>query len=307
MNGILCLAKKEFKTAFRDKVFFVIVLLFLLMSVASVYIGTTTKNAEMQAYENIVTVIKAQGGNLPGAPEIYPLAILRNIIEYITMIGAVLAIFLGFDSFSGERENGTLGLLLTRPIYRDQLVTGKLLGAGMIIGALLSVTLIFNITLFSVITGMIPSLSEILRLAVFILLAFVYMMVFYIGTLFVSIKTRDRAFGFLTMLVVWIFVSFVIPQLADTQRNFAYALNNVAGTVSQIPSDTVISKAIELFSPAVQFKHIGSDLLQVVSETATINVLQVIAKDIFALIYILVPGIVLIALSYTSVQKENVL
>lgn len=307
MNGILCLAKKEFKAAFRDKVFFVIVLLFLLMSVASVYIGTTTRNAEMQAYENIVTVIKAQGGNLPAAPEIYPLAVLRNIIEYITMIGAVLAIFLGFDAFSGERENGTLRLLLTRPIYRDQLVTGKLLGAGMIIGALLSVTLIFNITLFSVITGMTPSLSEILRLVAFIAIAFVYMMVFYIGTLFISIKTRDRTFGFLTMMVVWIFVSFVIPQLADTQRNFAYALNNVAGTVSQIPSDTVISKAIELFSPAVQFKHIGSDLLQVVSETATINVLQIIAKDFFALIYILIPGIALIALSYTSVQKENVL
>lgn len=307
MNGIFSLANKEFKTALKDKVFLMIVLLFLLMSVASVYIGTTTKNAEMQAYENIVAMIKTQGGNLPAAPEIYPLAILRNIIEYITMIGAVLAIFLGFDAFSCERENGTLRLLLTRPLYRDQLVTGKLLGAGMIIGALLSVTLIFNLTLFSVTTGIIPSLNEILRLVVFIALAFVYMMVFYIGTLFVSIKTRDRAFGFLTMMVAWIFVSFVIPQLADTQRNFAFALNNVAGTVSQIPTDTVISKTIELFSPAVQFKHIGNDLLQVVSKTATINVLQIIVKNVSALIYMLIPGIVLLALSYTAVQKENVL
>ena len=116
MNSILILAKKEFKTAFKDRVFFVIVLLFLVMSIASVYIGTTTKNAEMKAYQSIVSVIKSQGGNIPAPPEIYPLAILRNIIEYITMIGAVLAIFLGFDAFSGERENGTLSLLLTRPI-----------------------------------------------------------------------------------------------------------------------------------------------------------------------------------------------
>jgi len=307
MNSILILAKKEFKTALKDSVFFVMVILFLAMSVASVYIGSTTKNAEMQAYQNIVTVLQSQGGILPAAPEIYPLAILRNIIEYVTMIGAVLAIFLGFDAFSGERENGTLRLLLTRPLYRDQLLTGKLFGAGMIIGALLSVSLVFNITLFSVATGLKPSLNEILRLVAFIVLAFVYMMSFYIATLYVSIKTRDRAFGFLAMMVVWIFISFVVPQLADTQRNFAYAINNVAGTVSQIPSDTAISKAIELFSPTVQFKHISNDLLQVVPETATINVFKILVKDLFELIYILIPGIVLLMLSYTAVQKENAL
>ena len=307
MNSILILARKEFKTAMKDSVFFVMAILFLAMSVASVYIGSTTKNAEMLAYQNIVTVLQSQGGILPAAPEIYPLAILRNMIEYITMIGAVLAIFLGFDAFSGERENGTLRLLLTRPLYRDQLLTGKLLGAGMIIGALLSVTLVFNITLFSVATGLIPSLNEILRLVVFIVLAFVYMMSFYIATLYVSIRTRDRAFGFLAMMVVWIFISFVVPQLADTQRNFAYAINNVAGTVNQIPSDTVISKAIELFSPTVQFKHISNDLLQVVSETATIPIFKILVKDLFELIYIFIPSIVLLSLSYTSVQKENAL
>lgn len=307
MNSMNILAKKEFKTAFKDKVFFVIVMLFLIMSIVSVYIGSTTKNAEMKAYEDIVSVIQAQGGTIPVAPAIYPLAILRNIIEYITMIGAVLAIFLGFDTFSSERENGTLRLLLTRPLYRDHLVTGKLLGAGMIIGAILCVTLIFNLTLFSVVTNLIPSFDEILRLAVFIVLAFLYMMSFYTATLFVSIKTRDRAFGFLTMMIVWIFISFVIPQLADTQRNFAYAISNVAGTISQIPADTAISKAIELFSPAVQFKHVSNDLLQVVSETAIINVFQVLKNDILALLNVLIPGIVFLIFSYTAVQKENAL
>lgn len=307
MHSLIILAKKEFKTAFKDKVFFIIAILFLIMSVASVYIGSTTKNAEIQAYKNIVSVAESQGAAIPAAPEIYPLAILRNIIEYIKMIGAVLAIFLGFDAFSGEREKGTLQLLLTRPLYRDQLVTGKLLGAGMIIGTLLSTTLVFNIILFSVSTGLLPGLNEILRLVTFILLAFVYMMCFYIGTLFVSIKVRDRAFGFLTMMVIWIFISFVIPQLADTQRNFAFSLNNIAGTVSSIPADTTISKAIELFSPAVQFSHIGNDLLQAVSQTATMNVSQILVKDLFELVYIFIPGIVLLLLSYIAVQKENAL
>ena len=132
------------------------------------------------------------------------------------------------------------------------------------------------------------------------------MMIFYIVTLFVSIKTGDRAFGFLTMMVVWIFVSFVIPQLADSQRNFAYALNTTAQTVTQMPSDTVISKGIEMFSPAVQFQNIGKDLLQGVSETATMNVLDILSRQVLSLLYMLAPGVILLFASYRAVQKEDV-
>ena len=133
------------------------------------------------------------------------------------------------------------------------------------------------------------------------------MMIFYIATLFVSIKTGDRAFGFLSMMVVWILISFVIPQLADSQRSFAYALNATNQTVTQIPSDTAISKGIEIFSPAVQFQNIGKDLLQGVSETAAMNVLQILLRQALSLLYILVPGVILLFASYRSVQKEEVL
>lgn len=308
MKQIFTIAAKEFKTAFKNKVFLVITALFLLLSIVSVYIGSSTKDAEMKAYQDIVALLKSQGAtSFPPSPEIFPLAILQNIVKYVSIIGVVLAVFLGFDAFSGERENGTLKLLLTRPLYRDQLVTGKLLGGGLVIGVLLVATLIFNTLLFSIVSGILPNLNELSRLIVFIIMAFIYMMIFYTATLFVSIKTGDRSFGFLTMMVVWILVSFVIPQLADSQRSFAYALNATNQTVTQIPSDTVISKVIEIFSPAVQFQNIGKDLLQGVSETAAMNVLEILSRQSLALLYILVPGVILLFASYRAVQKEDVL
>ena len=264
MKPIRIIAVKEFKAALKDKVFLVITALFMILSVISVYIGYSTKNAEMKAYQDIVTLLRSQNAtSFPPAPVIFPLAILENLSAYVSIIGAVLAVFLGFDAFSGERENGTLKLLLTRPLYRDQLVTRKLLGGGLVIGALLSVTLIFNTILFSIVSGLVPNADELSRLVFFTALAFIYMMVFYIATLFVSIKAGDRAFGFLLMMTVWIFVTFVIPQLADSQRNFAYALNSTSQTVTQIPSDTVVSKTIEIFSPAVQVRNMGKNLLHV--------------------------------------------
>lgn len=308
MSGILTLARKEMKAAFRDNIFLIIIGLFILLSVISVYIGSSTKNAELQAYQDIVQLLKGQGAtNLPSRPEIYPLSVLRNIISYVSMIGAVVAIFLGFETFSGERSNGTLKLIAVRPVFRDQIVTGKLIGGGMVIGVLLGIILIFNLVLFALISGITPSINEIIRLLFFFILAFVYMMIFYIATMYVSLKMNDSAFGFMLMMIIWVTISFVLPQLADSQRSFAYALNSTAQTVTQVPSDTVFSKAIELFSPAAQFQNIGENLLQVVPETANIGIFGLLQKQIEAIVEILLPGLALLLLSFKAAQKEEVI
>ncbi|AFA49483.1 ABC transporter permease [Acetobacterium woodii] len=307
MKAVLTLAQKEVMAAFRDKIFLIIVGLFVLLSIVSVYIGSSTKNAEMQAYQNIVELLKAQGKVIfPTPPEIFPLSILQNIITYVSMIGAVVAIFLGYEAFNGERNQGTLKLIATRAIYRDQIVTGKLLGGGMVLGLLLGIILIFNLTLFILISGLSPDINEIIRLLTFFMLALIYLMFFYTTTLFVSIKTNNSEFGFLLMMVVWITLSFVVPQLAESQRSFAYTLNATAQTVTQVPTDTLISRTIELFSPTVQFQNISKDLLQVTSETATIAVWKILEKKAGALVNILLPGIVLLIMSYRAAQKEEV-
>jgi ABC-2 type transport system permease protein len=307
MRQILIVATKEFKEAFRDKVFLLITVLFLLLSLVSVYIGLSTKHAELKAYYDILGVLKAQGSNaFPVKPQIYPLATLRNIISYISMIGAVLSIFLGFDTFSSERENGTLRLLLSRPVYRDQLLSGKLLGGSMVIGLLIFISFLFNLILFVITSGISSTVVEIGRLAVFMILGFIYMLMFYIVTVYMSIRTRDRAFGFMIMLILWITISFVIPQLAESQKSFAYALNSSAQTVTNLPMDTTISKTIEIFSPTVHFQSIGGDLLQTTQDAGKLGIFDILKKNIFPLIYMLTPGIIVTFAVYRSILKEEI-
>lgn len=306
MRQIWLVAAKEFRAVFKNKVFLVITLFFLLLSIVSVYIGSSTKNAELLAYTDIIAMLKKQGAaSFPPRPQIYSLTVLKNIIEYVSMVGAVLAIFLGFDSFSGEKEQGTMKLLLSRPLYRDRLLSGKILGGAMVTGLLLAITFLFNTLLFSLISGMVPSAGEIGRLAVFIVLAFYYMMSFYVATLFVSIKSKDSSFVFVIMMVLWVGVSFVIPQLAESQKTFAYVVNSTAQTVTQLPAETAISKTIEIFSPAVHFQNLGKDLLQALPDTAAWGVGQIFAQRFLELIYLLVPGFMLLAGSYGSFLKEG--
>lgn len=306
MKQIWTVAKKEFKTAFKDKIFIAITMLFVFLSILSVYIGSSTKHAELKAYSDIISLLKSQGSKaFPPAPEIFPLAILKNIITYVSIIGGMLSIFLGFDTFTSEKENGTLKLLLSKPIYRDQLLTGKLIGGALVIGVVLFVTLIFNIILYTFASGVSTSIGDIIRLSLFMMVAFCYMMSFYIATVFVSINTKDRAFGFMIMLIIWVGISFVLPQLAASQKAFAYSLNSTAQTVSQLPSDTTVSKAIEMFSPTVHFENIGGDLLQISNETAKLSILNIVQNRSLTFIYMLFPGILMIFACYKTFLRED--
>lgn len=201
----------------------------------------------------------------------------------------MLAIFLGFDTFTSEKDNGTLKLLLSKPIYRDQLLTGKIIGGALVIGSVLFVTLIFNMALYTFASGVSTSIGDITRLSIFMIIAFCYMMSFYIATVFVSINTKDGTFGFMIMLIVWVGVSFVLPQLATSQKAFAYSLNSTAQTVSQLPSDTTVSKGIEIFSPTVHFQNIGGDLLQTSKETAKLSIINIIQIRSLTFLYMLFP------------------
>jgi len=306
MGKILTIASKEIKTAFKDKAFLAVALLFLLLSILSVYIGSATKNAEITAYQNIINLLKSQGAaSVPAEPKIFPLALLKNIINYVAVIGSIVAIFLGFDSFSEEREQGTIKLLLSRPIYRDQLINGKFLGGAVVIAGLLIITLVFNWFLFTVFSGINANFAEFIRLTVFFIFAFYYMMSFYLASLFVSIKSQNSTFAFLLMLIIWMGVSYVIPQLAESQKNYVYVLNNISQTMNQMPQDTLISKTIEIFSPTAQFKNIGRELLQVVPEHAQLPLFTILKMKLQSIIYLIVPGLFMLFGAYNSFLKEG--
>ncbi|MCE5343579.1 MAG: ABC transporter permease [Eubacteriales bacterium] len=307
MSGRVAIAQKEWRIASRDSVFLVMAILFLIMSIASVYIGSSTKSAELKAYADIVQVARQQGGTAPAAPLIYPLEMLANIVDYIVMIGAVLAIFLGYNAFHSERENGTLRILLTHPLTQKDVVMGKLLGAIGMIGMLLAATFAFNLLLFIAVDKLVPNTEEVARLAICLVMAFTYMMMFYSGALWVSLKARDGGFAFLIMMIVWIFFSFVIPQLADTQRNYAFAISNLSGLVTKMPSETAASHLINLFSPAAQFTNLGNALLQADADNAPLRLGVLLIRQTPVILYLLGCNLALLILLFHSAKREEVL
>lgn len=307
MNQLLTIANKEFKEAWKNRIFGIIAGLFVVFSALSVYIGASTKKAEMMAYNQTIELLKAAGTTaFPAMPQIFPMAILQNNIVYVTMVGALVAIFLGFDAITKEKEHGNIKLILSRPVFRDQVITGKVLGGSMVLGSLQILSLVFELLLLILVGGFIPGPGEIIRLLIFTGISFIYMMLFFIMAISISIFMRSSEIVFLTSITTWIAITFVIPQLANTQRLFAYTTNAASQSIVQIPQDTLVSQFIEVFSPAVHFEHIGKTLLQVIPETATAPITSLLGLLSVDLAFILLPLIVLLIIGYWGFLKIGV-
>ncbi len=308
MKAAFIIARKEFKSAFRNRLFVIITVLFLALSILSVYIGSTTKRAEMRLYDEHVAALTADGATtLPAAPEIHTLTILANLTEYVAIVGAILAIILGYNALIDEKESGGLKLILTRPVYRDRLLIGKFLGNAAVIGLLLGLALVFNLVLLVMVGGIVPTWGEVLRLIALIGIAFVYMSSFLILAMTLSISQTSSASVFLLALVFWMLVSFVIPQMAETQMANSTIINSINGATNTIPQETTTSRAINFLSPTWHLRQIGAELLEVTPGSATLDAGTLVSDGLATLFILLVPCVIAGAAGFTLFLRNETL
>jgi ABC-2 type transport system permease protein len=306
VNAVKTIAGNEFRAAFRNRMFVTITVLFLGLSILSAYIGSTTKHAEMRIYNETVAKLTSQGvTQMPPVPEIHPLTMLGNLTEYVAIIGAILAVMLGYSALTQERENGSLQLILTRPVFRDQLITGKLLGNGLVIASLLGLVFAFNVAMLVVVGHAMPTLDEVVRIALFVVLAFAYMSAFLIASMLLSINMKSSASVFLVALVIWITSAFVLPQMADTLMANSTVVNTISGTTNQIPQDTPVSRTIDMLSPTWQLRTAGGKLLETVPGSAELTMTGLLVEFSKGLLALLVPCVVLGTLAYVTFLRNE--
>lgn len=306
MSAVWTISRKEMRAAFRNSMFLTITALFLGLSVLSAYIGSTTKHAEMRIYDETVAKLTSQGvTQLPPVPDIHTLTMLGNLTEYVAIVGAILAVMLGYSALTQERESGGLQLILTRPVFRDQLITGKLLGNGLVIALLLGIVFVFNVALLAVVGHTFPATGEVLRIALFLVLAFVYMMVFLIISMLLSINMKSAASVFLVSLVIWMASAFVLPQMGQTLMANSTVVNSISGTTNQIPQDTAISRTIDALSPTWHLRSVGGKLLEVVPGSAALSSGALSMAFLTGLLALLVPCIVFGALVYITFLRSE--
>lgn len=112
MREIFTVANKEFYDGLRNRWLLSITLIFAVLSVGLTYFGSAASGTV--GLTSLSTTI----------------ASLASLAVFLIPL---IALLLSYDSFVGEQEGGTLLLLLTYPLSKNQLLLGKFVGQGGII------------------------------------------------------------------------------------------------------------------------------------------------------------------------------
>jgi ABC-type transport system involved in multi-copper enzyme maturation permease subunit len=126
---------------------------------------------------------------------------------------SLLAMLFVFDAISGEKENGTLRLLLSQKVSRFKIILGKYFGNMLTLAFSFLLSLIIS---FIAIILNFPNLSsrEWLRILIFALFTLLYISIFLIVGLWLSSLTKKASHTLIFCLFCWIFLVIIIPNLS---------------------------------------------------------------------------------------------
>jgi ABC-type transport system involved in multi-copper enzyme maturation permease subunit len=148
-----------------------------------------------------------------------PLLMSFFTMDFCTILVYILSLFamlFTYDACSGERESGTLKLVLANPVHRWKVLIGKLIGVCL---TLLPV-IIFCFLLSALIVLLAPQVSfsagEWLRVALLFLVSMVFFGLFILIGLLFSCCFRASAASIVLCLFVWVLSIFIIPNLANS-------------------------------------------------------------------------------------------
>jgi ABC-2 type transport system permease protein len=239
------------------------------------------------------------------------------LIIFVSFLAPMLGIMFGFDSVNGERAQGTLPRLLSQPIHRDEVILGKFVAGISVIAIMLTALVVFvaGIGIFRL--GVVPSLQEVTRLFVWLLLAVVYVAFWQGLATLVSVRTSRAATSALVPVGVWLvlalFGGFIFGAIAgltspDDGTNAGLLANARAElAVSQISPITLFEQgSTVLLDPEV--RATGLLTLEQVDRAilSELNLAQSLGIVWPQMVFLLAMTAALFALAYISFMRQEV-
>jgi len=193
MKNILIVARKEIIDVLRSKRFIALISLFIIFYIAG------------------LSFIFTMGSeNIGRRPIIF---LFSNLFNSLGFIAPLIGVVIGFDAISGERERGTLKILLSQPIYRDDIVNGKILAFITVISLSILAATSISMGLFTSFINI--SLDDILRILLIAVFAILLSIAYYSISLFFSIHFRKTTHSALASISLWIGLTLILPILAN--------------------------------------------------------------------------------------------
>ena len=137
-----------------------------------------------------------------------------DLVFIFQVILSLLALLFAYDAVAGEREDGTLRLMLTTPISRGTILLAKYIAAMICLIVPLIISLVLALILLAESGSFNFSGDDWLRMGGILLISMVYLSAFYLIGLLVSTTTRRTATALMLSMLIWGTLVMVYPSLS---------------------------------------------------------------------------------------------
>ena len=136
-----------------------------------------------------------------------------DIVFIFEVVLSLMALIFAYDAIAGERERGTLRLVLTHPVNRGQILLAKYISAMICLLVPLLMSLLLALILLTISTTISLSIDDLIRIVGIVLSSVAYLSVFYFIGMLISAVTRRTGTALMLAMFVWGFSVLVYPNL----------------------------------------------------------------------------------------------
>lgn len=251
------IVSKEISDHVRSWRFKILIAIIVLTCMGSLYTALTNMSDAVKPNDPegtffFLKLFTATDGSLP------------SFLVFISFLGPLLGISLGFDAINSEQNKGTLSRLMAQPIHRDYLINAKFTAALVVISVMFF-ALGFLVMGFGLITiGIPPTAEEFLRMICFILLSIFYVAFWLNLSILFSVRFRQAATSALAGIAVWLFFSVfynifvkliaqaMVPSAMATQQQVYNYQEFILNLLRVLPSQLFSDATTTLLMPSVR-------------------------------------------------------
>ena len=149
-----------------------------------------------------------------------------DLLFFIGVVMSLLALAFGYDAVSGEKESGTLKLLMSYSAPRDLVLLAKWVGGYLALAAPFLLAVTAALVVVMVMPGVELGEQDWGALVLLIAVGLLYLAAVYGMGIFVSARTHLASTSITVLLMVWVLMILVVPNLAPYLAAEAVPLRN---------------------------------------------------------------------------------
>jgi ABC-2 type transport system permease protein len=209
-KGFITIAGKEFSDHLYGRTFLLFLSIIIIVTIIGMAAGSVDYNNQIDSYNEKLVVAGDDpvSGSYIFKPSV--MTIFDGVGGLLVSLGAILGIAMGFNLVTKEKESKSLKILLSNPIYRDEVINGKAAGGILALVVTLFITLVISLGVM-LLFGIVPSADDIGFILLFGVAAFLMIFSYFAISMFMSTVAEDSGTSLVYTLIIFVFLSSLVP------------------------------------------------------------------------------------------------